>query len=65
MSVTLAPAASTYTKHAAVSSPTASASLDQLEQEIVGVRNKSNQDVAHQALRELQKLADLLKRLHL
>lgn len=65
MSVTLTPAASSYTKHAAVVSPTASASLDQLEQEMVAARNAGNQARVHAALRLLQQLATALKTLHL
>lgn len=62
---TITPSASKYTKHANVSSTTANACLDQLEQEIVAARNVGNQSRVHLALRELQKLAIALHDLHL
>lgn len=65
MSVTMNPAASSYTKHAAVSSANLAASLNEIEVELVAARNAGNQGVVHQALRALQQLADLMKRLHL
>ena len=65
MSVTITPPAAAYTKRASVASATLVACIDQIEATLVTSRDKGNHARVEAALVELQKIADLLKDIHL
>lgn len=65
MSQTINPGSPAYTRVAGVSSATMLASLEQIEQEVVAVRNKGNHDRVERTLLALQVVIERIKELHL